>query len=202
MQKFLITGLGLAALLTFPAMADGYETGKTAQRGPAPLAPHAKEVEVVKVIHEARTPVQHYCNTGCPTVSYGHTYVTEPVTTRQYTRSYTRMAAPDCRYVTSSYPAPHHSTHGRRGHNKYHSHHHGQVNYGPGYASGVQYASPAYSSGPVYEEGTVIWQSENGQHDHGYRTQQTSSYQPSHADRGQAWAHYDHSWKRRTNQGR
>lgn len=211
MQKFLVTGLGLVALLALPAMADGYETGKKAQRGPAPLAPHAKHVEVHKI--EVQPPhmrqqacVTSCCYSACPTISYGRTYVTEPVVTRQYTRTYTRMAPPDCVHTSSSYYAPHyrehHSTHDHHSHEKYHSRHHGQADYGRSYTTTVQPARPAYPSGPVYEEDTVIWESSAGQRHQGYRPAQTSYHQPQHLDRGQAWAHYDHSWKSRTNQGR
>lgn len=179
MRKSILVSAGLLALAAFPAMADGYRNAPPPNRGPEALTPQEREasreseVHVVKIIRETAPAYTSSACCCCQPVTYGHhTYTTEPVVTRRYTRTYTRMAPPDC---------------GHDGHHRHHGHHahHRDAYYPPHQASA--YSERAYAE-PIYEENSVIWSS-------GGRETMPPAYGAVHNDRAEPWAHYDRGWR-------
>ncbi|WP_300376174.1 hypothetical protein [Henriciella sp.] len=115
MQKAFILGLGLTVISALPAFADGYENAPPPNPGPEPLSPHEQETHYYdRDVYVERAPsTVTYTSSACcccAPVTYGRTYVTEPVTVRRYTRTYTRIAPPDC-YHTHSHGHGHHEYH-------------------------------------------------------------------------------------------
>ena len=180
MQKAFILGFGLMAASALPALADGYENAPPPNPGPDPLAPHEREYHHerdARVVYEPEVTYTSSSCCCCAPVTYGRTYVTEPVTIRRYTRTYTRLAPPDC-YRTYEHEHDHH-----RGHRE---------SYYEDYDSDVRYysSSQSYSGRPVYRENSVIWARE------GYDTYDEASYGGAwHNDRAAPWAHYYSGWR-------
>ena len=85
MRLEILTGAVLAAAFALPASADGYETGYAST---SKYSHHGTSGYVT-------TPVQPAC-CCCANRVHTTTYVTEPVVTNRYTRTYTRLAPPDC----------------------------------------------------------------------------------------------------------
>lgn len=184
MKRFILLGLGAGLLAALPAAADGY-ADRTYTKGPSALSPHEKEVRVVTVERSSEKHAETGCYTSCCCYQRGATYTTEPVVTRRYTRTYTRLAPPDCSHAgtTVSYYEGQHGDGGHHGHHSHGAHH--SYSYDSrsshshsGGATSYYRSSPTYSYAPRRE---------------------TYSYSAQHLDRGKAWAHYDHGWKSKTN---
>ncbi|MEQ9317072.1 MAG: hypothetical protein RLN72_14555 [Henriciella sp.] len=191
MKKLILLGLGAGLLAALPAAADGY-ADRTYTKGPSALSPHEKEVRTVTVHRTYDVQPPTHCYSGCGHYQRGATYTTAPVVTQRYTRTYTRLAPPDCYHTapTVTYTQTYHghgAHHGHHGHGAHHTYtydsaHSGASSYG--YTGGVtsfQRGSTTYSYAP---------------------RARTYSYGAQHLDRGKAWSHYDHGWKSKTNSRR
>ena len=181
-----LTALCLTALFALPAAADGYATPRPTTAAPSPLNPHEKQVRIVKIHKESTGHGYTGCPSSCGSYNHSRTYMTEPVVTRRYTRTYTRLAPPACSH-SGGYHHPHHYP-------GYHSSHSYDSARSYSYSTPNQHGHHAYSSG-----GSTAY------HGSSYRAPRyTYSYTQAvpHTDRDKAWAHYDDGWKGKTNSGR
>lgn len=168
MRRLILTGAMMAAATAMPAFADGYATTTTYS-------------------HQATSgyttaPAAPSCCCCANRVST-RTYVTQPVVTKRYVRTYTRLAPPDC----------YHTDHTGHAHTAYS----GSYESNQSYTASSAYAESGYATGgAVYGEGAYDDAYYGDEYyDDGYY-EPAPAYGYVHADREDPWAHYDSGWKR------
>lgn len=159
MRLEILTGAMLAAAFALPASADGYETSY------ATTSTYSQSGSTGYVT----APAQSAC-CCCARRVHTTTYVSEPVVTNRYTRTYTRLAAPDCYHTTHS------------------GHEHTAYSYSSDAVGQIGYAA----QDKYYDEGDY----DDHYYDDVYDAPAPSYGVAIHADREDPWAHYDHGWKR------
>lgn len=174
MRRLVLTGAFMAGAMALPALADGYATTST-------YSHHGSAGYVT-------APAASSC-CCCAKRVHATTYVTAPVVTNRYTRTYTRLAPPDCyhtdhtghahtQYTTSSVQ----SSQSYYAQSSYAQSSYGQSGYATGgEAYGEGYYDDAYYGDEYYDDGYY---------------EAAPAYGYVHADREDPWAHYDGGWKR------